>query len=77
MVRAEERRARPLAEDAGAVLELVIRKEHVVNLNCRVVLFSALLHLLGPHSAVNMDELVDLEWNEASSDLSFSIQAAE
>ena len=59
------------------MLELVVGEEEVVQFDGRVGLFVALLHLLGPHGAVDVDELVDLEGDQASRDGELTVKPAK
>ena len=65
------------AKIANEVLELVVREEEIVQLDRRIVLFVAVLDFLCPHGAVDVDELIDLEWDQAPRDRPFAVQAAK
>ena len=76
-VRAEDCRSTLLAKVADKVLELVVGEEEVVQLSRGIVLLLPLLHLLSPHGAIDMDELIDLEWYQAPCNGSFTVETAQ
>jgi len=76
-IRAEDCRTALVAEIANEVLELIVSEVEIVELARRVSLFLPFLHLLCPHGAVHMDELVDLEGNQAASDRALPMQSTE
>lgn len=62
-IRAENRCTTLSTEITSIVLELIVGKVEVVKFARRVVLFLSFLHFLGPHGAIDMHELIDLEGN--------------
>ena len=66
-----------MAEVTRVAFELIVGEVKVVKLASRVAHFLPFLHLLGPHGAVDVHKLIDLEGNEPTRDGSLTVQAAQ